>query len=97
MDTFNIARLLEAVTTAAPKEGPEVDEYGDTVNTTVCLFKGTTQTYMDCCTESAIKTCNFLQIMFWACFVLYAATFYYIVQKKPWIKHHGLYINVFAF
>lgn len=52
---------------------------------------------MDCCTDSAIKTCDFLQITFWACFVLYAATFYYIVQKKPWIKHHGLYINVFAF
>jgi|LauGreDrversion4_2_1035121.scaffolds.fasta_scaffold187462_3 hypothetical protein len=75
----------------------EVDEYGDSINTTLCLFPGTTQTYMDCCTDSAIKTCNFLQIMFWASFVLYAGLFYYIVGKKPWIKHHGLYINVFGF
>jgi len=35
--------------------------------------------------------------MFWVVFVAYAAIFAYIMNKNPWIRRHGLYINVFFF
>jgi hypothetical protein len=36
-------------------------------------------------------------VMFFVCFFLYACLFGYIMNKNPWLKHHGLYINVFSF
>ncbi len=62
-----------------------------------CLFKGTLNTYVDCCTDSSIKVCNYLMVMFFACFIVYLGTFIYIMNKKNWIKDQGLYVNVFTF
>ena len=53
--------------------------------------------YTDCCTDSSIKVCNYLSIMFFAGLAAYIALFVYIMNKNPWIKHHGLYLNVFCF
>ena len=66
-------------------------------NTTMCLFPGTDYVYIDCCTSSSIKLCNVLCAMFFVCLALYVAIIYYLVRKNPWIKRHGLYLNVFVF
>ena len=63
----------------------------------MCLFHGTEHTYTDCCTDSSISVCNYLAVMFFTCFVGYAGVFTYIMNKNPWIKRHGLYLNVFSF
>ena len=52
------------------------------VNMTLCLFHGTNKTYTDCCTDSSIKVCNYLMVMFFCCFILYAGIFIYIMNKK---------------
>ncbi len=69
----------------------------DKVNTTMCLFHNTIQVYTDCCTKSSIGVCNMLTIMFFACFIVYACIFIYIMNKKTWLKEQGMYINVFSF
>jgi hypothetical protein len=69
----------------------------DPVNMAVCLFHDTLGVYTDCCTESSIKVCNYLSVMFFASLVAYIGLFVYIMNKNPWIKHHGLYINCFCF
>jgi hypothetical protein len=38
-----------------------------------------------------------LTIMFFACFLIYACIFVYIMNKKTWLKEQGMYINVFSF
>jgi hypothetical protein len=62
------------------------DDFGgpveDPVNMTLCLFQGTNKTYTDCCTDSSIKVCNYLMVMFFCCFILYAGVFIYIMNKK---------------
>lgn len=63
----------------------------------MCLFQGTLNTYSDCCTQSSSKICTYLSVMFFVCFVGYASIFVYIMNNNPWIKRHGLYINVFSF
>lgn len=103
VDSVISRKLFEIVAANGSQQLNLIDGISDStdnvvvINTTMCLFPGTTQTYMDCCTDSALKTCNFLEVMFFACFVIYGGLFYYIVTKKPWIKQHGLYINVFVF
>ena len=76
------------------------DIFGDRdekVNTTMCLFHNTINVYTDCCTESSVSVCNKLMIMFFACFLIYACIFVYIMNKKTWLKEQGMYINVFSF
>ncbi len=62
------------------------DEFGnpveEPVDMTTCLFQGTTKIYTDCCTDSSIKVCNYLMVMFFCCFILYAGIFIYIMNKK---------------
>jgi hypothetical protein len=77
--------------------GDILGDKGDVVNTTMCLFKNTIQTYTDCCTDSSVHLCDYLMIMFFACFVIYAGIFIYITNKKTWLKDQGMYINVFSF
>lgn len=72
-------------------------EKEEKVNTTMCLFHNTIQIYTDCCTESSIGVCNMLMIMFFACFLIYACIFIYIMNKKTWLREQGMYINVFSF
>ena len=64
---------------------------------TLCLFHGTNKTYTDCCTDSSIKVCNYLMVMFFCCFILYAGIFIYIMNKKQWMKEQGLYVQIFTF
>ena len=69
----------------------------DPIDYGMCLFHDTLGTYTDCCTDSSLKVCNYLAIMFFASFVAYGGLFIYIMNKNPWIKHHGYYIQVFTF
>ena len=52
------------------------------VNMTMCLFPGTIKTYTDCCTDSSMKVCNYLMVLFFCCFIIYAGIFIYIMNKK---------------
>lgn len=56
------------------------------INTTMCLFHNTINVYTDCCTESSVGVCTMLMIMFFACFIIYACIFVYIMNKKTWLK-----------
>eukprot|EP00347_Sterkiella_histriomuscorum_P009994 403339091 len=67
------------------------------VNYTQCIFPGTQKIYLDCCTDSSSKVCTYISVMFFVVFVAYVGLFGYILHKNPWIKRHGLYINVFFF
>ena len=75
---------------------PDIPEE-EKVNDKMCLFPGTLHTYVDCCTESSLKVCSYLAVMFWACLVIYAGVFFYLMSKNPWVRTHGFYINVFSF
>lgn len=75
----------------------EDDKVVEAVDLQSCLFHDTLGIYTDCCTDSSIKVCNILSIMFFAALAGYIALFVYIMNKNPWIKQHGLYINVFSF
>ena len=68
-----------------------------TIDYGVCLFPGTSKIYIDCCTDSSYQVCTYLAVMFFTSFVGYAVILGYIMNKNPWIKRHGLYINVFIF
>jgi len=48
----------------------------------MCLFHNTISVYTDCCTESSMGVCNYLMMMFFACFIIYAGIFIYIMNKK---------------
>lgn len=66
-------------------------------NYTQCVYPGTTKIYLDCCTDSSLSVCTIISVMFFITFVAYIGIFGYIVNKNPWIKRHGLYINTFFF
>lgn len=85
--------FVDAIDNIVKEDEPK----GEVIDTKMCLYPGTAETYVDCCTDSSLKVCTYLSVMFWSCFVGYAALFIYIVNKNKWIKQHGLYLNVFFF
>ncbi|CDW77045.1 UNKNOWN [Stylonychia lemnae] len=86
---FSSARALELKIVKYEEE--------EVVNYTQCVFPGTSNIYVDCCTDSSYKICTIIAAMFFVVFAAYIVIFGYIVNKNPWIKRHGLYINVFVF
>lgn len=86
--TVDPSSLAAVISPTAPKE----TDYG------VCLFAGSSSIYVDCCDHSSSQTvCTYLAVMFWVIFAAYLAIFAYIMNKNPWIRRQGLYINVFFF
>jgi hypothetical protein len=90
---LNNLELEITITDSSDILGDKVEK----INTTMCLFHNTINVYTDCCTESSVGVCTMLMIMFFACFIIYACIFVYIMNKKTWLKEQGMYINVFSF
>ncbi len=88
-----VLRNFTAIDDVLGGDAPKVE----VIDTKMCLFPGTEGVYTDCCTDSSLKVCTYIMVMFFACFIIYAGIFIYIMNKKQWIKEQGLYVNVFGF